>query len=73
MEDRLSESTQGLSGGTGGVLYWESAARERSQRLGAHTPTRTRHAAMTRLKLEDRVRVRQWLMLPWMKKNVMDV
>lgn len=52
------------------MVYWESAARERSQRLGAHTPTRTRHVAMTRLKLVGKVHVRQWLKLPWMKRNM---
>jgi len=46
-------SIQGLSAGIWGVVYWESAAKERSQRFGAQTPTRTRQAAMTRFRLFD--------------------
>lgn len=44
---------QGLSAGIWGVVYWASAAKERSQRFGAQMPTRTRQAAMTRFRLFD--------------------
>lgn len=47
----LGRSTHGFSGGVCGVVYWESAARDRSHRLGTHTPTKTLQAAMIRFAL----------------------
>lgn len=47
----LVRSTHGLSAGVIGVVYCESAESDRSQRLGVHTPTKTRHAATSRLAL----------------------
>lgn len=49
--DVFGFSIHGFSLGGAGVVYWERAAIERSQRLGAHTPTRTRHAEVMRLPL----------------------
>ena len=46
-------SIQTDSGGVLGTVYCVSAARERSERLGAQTPTRTRHAATSRFALEE--------------------
>ena len=48
----LVRSIHGFSGGILGTVYWATAERERSQRLGAQTPTRTRHAATSRLALQ---------------------
>lgn len=39
-----ARSTQGLAAGVTGVVYCESAVAFKSQRLGAQTPRRTRHA-----------------------------
>lgn len=47
----LERSTHGFSGGIRGTVYCATAGRERSQRLGAHTPTRTRQAATRRFAL----------------------
>ena len=44
-------SIHGFSLGVAGVVYCERAVRERSQRFGTHTPTRTRQAATSRLPL----------------------
>lgn len=45
--------THGLSPGEGvvGIVYCESAASDRSQRFGTHTPTKIRHAARSRFAL----------------------
>ena len=47
----FERSTHGFSGGTRGTVYWATAERDRSHRLGAHTPTSTRQAATSRLAL----------------------
>lgn len=51
----LVRSIQGLSAGVTGVVYCDSAASDRSHRFGVQTPTKTRHAATTRLALEESV------------------
>lgn len=43
-----------LSPWAAGVVYCERAARDRSQRFGAQTPTNTRHAATSRLALVNK-------------------
>lgn len=65
--DDLGLSIQGFSLGTMGVVYCDKTAVENSHRLGAHTPTSTRQAAITRLALQiDESEIFQrWKIIPY--------
>ena len=50
-EMSLGLSIHGFPGGVLGVVYWDRADSDISHLFGAHTPTRTRHAAIMRFAL----------------------